>query len=65
LDFQAINKEVSGDRLFFISLTELGQITRFRPITPLALPHATTADEYYDGYLIPKGATLFINCCAC
>ncbi|KAJ6584471.1 cytochrome P450 [Mycena capillaripes] len=34
---------------------------RFRPVTPLALPHATTAAQEYQGYMIPKGATIFVN----
>jgi len=37
------------------------EINRFRPIAPMAIPHATTADEHYGGYVIPKGATLFMN----
>ncbi|KAJ7917388.1 cytochrome P450 [Mycena leptocephala] len=34
---------------------------RFRPVTPLALPHATLATEKYQGYTIPKGTTIFVN----
>ncbi|KAJ6594846.1 cytochrome P450 [Mycena capillaripes] len=34
---------------------------RFRPVAPLAIPHATTAAEEYQGYIIPKGATIFVN----
>ncbi|KAF7336322.1 putative cytochrome P450 [Mycena venus] len=34
---------------------------RFRPVAPLALPHATLAAEEYGGYTIPKGATIFVN----
>ncbi|KAJ7444580.1 cytochrome P450 [Mycena galericulata] len=34
---------------------------RFRPVLPLLVPHATTAVEEYNGYIIPKGATIFIN----
>ncbi|KII94757.1 hypothetical protein PLICRDRAFT_693091 [Plicaturopsis crispa FD-325 SS-3] len=34
---------------------------RFRPVAPLAIPHATIADEEYGGYLIPKGSTVFVN----
>ncbi|KAJ7445958.1 cytochrome P450 [Mycena galericulata] len=34
---------------------------RFRPVFPLAIPHATTTPEEYEGYIIPKGATIFIN----
>ncbi|KAJ7279406.1 cytochrome P450 [Mycena rebaudengoi] len=34
---------------------------RFRPVAPLMIPHATLAPEEYKGYLIPKGATIFVN----
>ncbi|CAJ2510785.1 Uu.00g064100.m01.CDS01 [Anthostomella pinea] len=33
---------------------------RWHPIAPMGLPHVTTADDTYEGYLIPKGA-LFIQ----
>ncbi|KAF2819240.1 cytochrome P450 [Ophiobolus disseminans] len=31
---------------------------RWRHIVPLGIPHATTQDDYYKGYLIPKGSTI-------
>jgi len=31
---------------------------RWRHIVPAGIPHATTQDDYYNGYLIPKGATI-------
>jgi len=34
---------------------------RFRPVAPLAVPHATLEDEVYNGYIIPKGSTIFVN----
>ncbi|KAJ7276612.1 cytochrome P450 [Mycena rebaudengoi] len=34
---------------------------RFRPVAPLLIPHATIAQEEYKGYVIPKGATIFVN----
>ncbi|KAJ7443872.1 cytochrome P450 [Mycena latifolia] len=34
---------------------------RFRPVAPLMVPHATVAPEEYQGYIIPKDATIFIN----
>ncbi|KAJ7603367.1 cytochrome P450 [Roridomyces roridus] len=34
---------------------------RFRPTAPLMLPHAASATEEYKGYIIPKGATIFVN----
>ncbi|KAJ7444623.1 cytochrome P450 [Mycena galericulata] len=37
------------------------EVHRFRPVLPLAIPHAMTAPEEYQGYIIPKGAAIFIN----
>ncbi|KAH9956415.1 cytochrome P450 [Russula dissimulans] len=34
---------------------------RWRPALPLALPHATTEDDVYEGFLIPKGALVVGN----
>ncbi|KAK0223130.1 cytochrome P450 [Armillaria fumosa] len=34
---------------------------RFRPVAPIAIPHGTLAAEEYRGYMIPKGATIFVN----
>ncbi|KAJ7629467.1 cytochrome P450 [Mycena polygramma] len=36
---------------------------RFRPVTPLLIPHATSKQEEYRGYIIPKGATIMVNLC--
>ncbi|KAJ6454682.1 cytochrome P450 [Mycena sanguinolenta] len=36
----------------------VNEVLRWRPVTPLALPHATTEDEMYKGYHIPAGATV-------
>jgi cytochrome P450 len=35
--------------------------TRWRPVVPLGVPHATTKVDVYGGYDIPKGATVFSN----
>ncbi|CZR68666.1 uncharacterized protein PAC_18565 [Phialocephala subalpina] len=32
---------------------------RWRTVAPVAIPHAVVADDVYDGYFIPKGATVF------
>lgn len=34
---------------------------RWRPVTPLAFPHALAADDTIDGYHLPKGTTIIIN----
>jgi hypothetical protein len=35
--------------------------TRWRPVVPLGVPHATTKADMYNGYNIPKGASVFSN----
>jgi len=37
------------------------EILRWRPVTPLALPHAAMKDDIYDGFFIPKGAVVIPN----
>ena len=32
---------------------------RWIPVTPLGLPHATTEEDIYKGYRIPKGTVVF------
>ncbi|KAH7920419.1 cytochrome P450 [Leucogyrophana mollusca] len=40
----------------------LRETMRWRPVFPLCIPHATTEDDIYDGYLIPKaGSTIIPN----
>ncbi|KAH8693657.1 putative cytochrome P450 [Talaromyces proteolyticus] len=34
---------------------------RWRPVTPLGIPHALDEDEWVDGKLLPKGTTLIMN----
>lgn len=33
----------------------LREVLRWRPVTPLGVAHATTDDDVFKGYLIPKG----------
>ncbi|KAH8824049.1 cytochrome P450 [Flagelloscypha sp. PMI_526] len=37
------------------------EVLRWRPITPLSLPHCTSKDDEYEGYFIPKGTTCIPN----
>ncbi|KAE8348663.1 cytochrome P450 [Aspergillus coremiiformis] len=37
------------------------EVLRWHPATPIAVPHASSEDDIYRGYLIPKGATLVPN----
>ncbi|KAH9957214.1 cytochrome P450 [Russula dissimulans] len=37
------------------------EVLRWRPVTPLAIPHATTKDNIYEGFFIPKGAIVIGN----
>ncbi|KAH7923969.1 cytochrome P450 [Leucogyrophana mollusca] len=37
------------------------EIVRWQPIAPLGVAHATTDSDVYEGYYIPKGATIVPN----
>ncbi|KAG9315904.1 cytochrome P450 [Chiua virens] len=37
------------------------EVLRYRPITPLSVPHASVNDDIYKGYHIPKGAIILPN----
>ena len=37
------------------------ELNRWQPIAPLAVPHAATADDVYEGYFIPKGSIVCAN----
>ncbi|PPQ94347.1 hypothetical protein CVT25_000402 [Psilocybe cyanescens] len=37
------------------------EVLRWRPIVPLGLLHATSFDDIYDGYFIPKGTIVMAN----
>ena len=38
------------------------EVLRWRPVAVLGgLPHAPTKDDYYEGYLIPKGTAIIGN----
>jgi cytochrome P450 len=37
------------------------EVLRWHPVAPMGLPHMTTDDIIFDGYLIPKGALIIPN----
>ncbi|KAI0309616.1 cytochrome P450 [Amylostereum chailletii] len=37
------------------------EIFRFKTVVPLGVPHATTADDIYEGFFIPKGSIVMAN----
>ncbi|KAI0061739.1 cytochrome P450 [Artomyces pyxidatus] len=37
------------------------EVLRWQTIAPVALPHATTEDNVYNGYFIPKGSLVLAN----
>ncbi|KAG2126244.1 cytochrome P450 [Suillus bovinus] len=39
----------------------LRETFRWHPILPLGVPHATSSDDTYNGYFIPKGTTVMCN----
>lgn len=48
------------DKLPYISMI-IKEAMRWRPVTPLAFPHALSEDDVVDGTFLPKGSTVFIN----
>ncbi|KAG1805252.1 cytochrome P450 [Suillus variegatus] len=39
----------------------LREVLRWNPPAPLGIAHATSNDDVYDGYFIPKGAIVMVN----
>ncbi|KDR69251.1 hypothetical protein GALMADRAFT_104206 [Galerina marginata CBS 339.88] len=37
------------------------EVLRWKPVTPIAVPHCVTADDVYEGYYIPKGSIIIPN----
>lgn len=37
------------------------EVLRWQPIVPLGLPHMTSREDVYEGYLIPKGSMVLVN----
>ncbi|KAI3549254.1 hypothetical protein CABS02_08082 [Colletotrichum abscissum] len=62
-----IDGAIGRDRLpTFDDISRIPYITamireafRWRTVAPVAIPHSVVEDDFYEGYLIPKGATVF------
>ncbi|KAJ7076073.1 cytochrome P450 [Mycena belliarum] len=37
------------------------EVVRIRPSFPIGVPHSTTEDIHYKGYVVPKDSTVFLN----
>ncbi|KAI0264155.1 cytochrome P450 [Gloeopeniophorella convolvens] len=37
------------------------EVLRWRPVTPLAVPHSSIKDDVYEGFFIPEGAVVISN----
>ncbi|KAG2018406.1 cytochrome P450 [Coprinopsis cinerea AmutBmut pab1-1] len=48
------------DRLVYIKAI-LNEALRMHQTNPMGVPHATTSDDIYDGYFIPKGTVVLGN----
>ena len=48
------------DNLPYLEAT-LKEVLRWHPVAPMGLPHTSTEDDLFEGYLIPKGGMIFAN----
>ena len=37
------------------------EVLRWRPLTPIGMPHASTEDDEYEGYCLPRGTVVIPN----
>ncbi|KDR67210.1 hypothetical protein GALMADRAFT_258606 [Galerina marginata CBS 339.88] len=66
---QELDNVIGSDRLpYFADRSSLPyieaiyrEVMRWRPPVVLGVPHRSTEDDYYKGYFIPKGTTIFGN----
>ena len=64
-----IDSVTGGDRLIEYSDHDslpyleaiLREVIRWRPITPLGLPHANNDEDVYQNFYIPKGSLVISN----
>ncbi|KAI3318890.1 putative O-methylsterigmatocystin oxidoreductase [Xylariaceae sp. AK1471] len=68
---EVIGADENGDLLRLPTFDDLSQLkylanvlretTRWQPLSPLGVPHATLADDEYKGYYIPAGSVVYAN----
>ncbi|KAJ7243024.1 cytochrome P450 [Mycena rebaudengoi] len=64
---EAVDKAVGSERLpdFSDNIPYVDaivrEVLRWRPVTPLGVPHAVTQDDVYKGYHIPAGSVVLAN----
>jgi len=37
------------------------EVLRWHPVAPMGLPHTSTTEDVFEGYLIPKGSMVIAN----
>jgi cytochrome P450 len=66
---EEIDRVIGGDRLPTFDDRDnlpyinaiVKEILRWHPVAPMGVPHVSTDDDVYEGYLIPKGALILPN----
>ena len=57
----AVIKEVARYAYHYLGIHRLTVNIRWRPVAPTGFPHALVQDDTYNGYYLPKGATVYAN----
>jgi cytochrome P450 len=68
---ETLNQVIGTDRLPSLSDREnpglryfdyiVEEISRWRPLSPLGVPHKSLGNDVYEGMFIPKGSTIYFN----
>ncbi|KAI0202311.1 cytochrome P450 [Astrocystis sublimbata] len=67
---EEIDRVIGNDRLPTMADREslpyinavVKETLRWHPVAPMGLPHECSENDFYDGYMIPKGSMLLIAC---